>query len=327
MNSALRYWTARIGSRPSLARPVAPRTPVVLVYHGIPKHDASLNADVFELHMRYLRQHFELVSLKDLHSRRSVSNRIRVLLTFDDGFRNNAEVVAPILRRYRIPAIFFVCSRHAQSNRFLWFSYLRGLERWFRGNGFTFRGEFMDMSLPERHKTITRLWNSLLALQPHPQAMYEAVENECPQMTDIASAVEIADYCQGMSAEHVGELAADPLFEIGIHTTDHPYFSKCDQEEIGRQIAQNKRWIEAGTGKQCRLIAYPLGDYNAEVLRHCEALNVHLGFSTDHSIPGNPDLQIPRVGIYQASLDELGFKVCWGSILTRLQGHGYLINN
>lgn len=327
MNSALRYWTARLGSRLSVARPLATRRPIVLIYHGIPKHEAGLNAETFELQIRFLRQHCETVGVNDLHSRRSGFDRIRVLLTFDDGFRNNAEVVAPILRRYQIPAIFFVCSRHAEPNRFLWFSYLRGLERWFRGNGFMFRGEFMDMSPSKRRKTITQLWNSLLQLQPHPQAMYDAIENECPQLADIARGRDIADHCQGMSAEQAGELAADPLFEIGIHTADHPYLTKCTDEESGRQIAHNQQWIETITGKRCPAIAYPLGDYNAAVLRHCEAFNVQYGFSTDRRIPGNPNLQHPRVGIYQPSLEELGFKVCWGKVLIRLQSQGYFTNN
>ncbi len=327
MNRVLRHWTARLGSRPSVARPLAPRRPVVLIYHGVPRHSAAVNARVFEEHMRFLRQHCDVVGVNELHSRRSGLSRIRVVLTFDDGFRNNAEVVAPILRRYRMPAVFFACSRHAQRDRFLWFAYLRGLERWFRGNGFSFRGEFMDMRPERRRSTVSRLWNALLDLQPHPSAMYEAIENECPRLQDFASAGEIADSCAGMTAEQVGEIAADPLFEIGIHTEDHPYFTKCTDAEIQSQIVANKQWIEAATGKPCHTIAYPLGDYNEDVLRHCEALGVQHGFSTDRRIPGNPDLQCPRVGIYQPALEELGFKVCWGNVLVRLQGHGYFTNN
>src|SRR3954470_6767800 len=154
MNTSLRYWTARFGSRPSVARPLAARKPVVLIYHGVPRTGVSLDAATFEEQIVFLREHFDFVRVDDLTTRRSGLERIRVLLTFDDGFRNNAEVVAPILRRYGIPAVFFVCSRHAQQDRYLWFSYLRSLERWFRGNGFTFRGEFMNMSPTERPTTI-----------------------------------------------------------------------------------------------------------------------------------------------------------------------------
>ena len=190
-----------------------------------------------------------------------------------------------------------------------------------------FRGEFMDMSASQRHSTIARLWKWLLSLEPHPHAMYEAIDNECPQLSGLASAAELADYCQGMNAERVGELASDPLFEVGIHTADHPYLSRCTSDEVGRQIQLNQQWIEKATGRSCRLIAYPLGDFNAEVFRHCRALNVDCGFSAERRISGDSNLQLPRVGVYQPSLDELGFKVYWGSVLTRFQSHGYFVGN
>lgn len=327
LNTDLRYWTARIGSRPSVARPLAPRTPVVLVYHGVPRMGGGLDAEVFETHIRYLKAHFDFVALDQLHARRTGLQRIQILLTFDDGFRNNAEVVAPILRRYNVPAIFFVCSRHSTSKRLLWFSYLRSLERWFRGDGFTFRGEFMDMSEANRKGTVNRLWKYLLELQPHPSTMYEAIERECPRIEDHAPAAAIADYAEGMTPKQIAELAADPLFEIGMHTTDHPDLTMCSAQEIATQLADNKAWIESVTGKQCRSVAYPLGKFTGQVLQECEKLGVEYGFSTDQRIEGNPELQIPRVGIYQTSLNELGFKVCWGSILVRLQGKGYFTNN
>ena len=114
-------------------------------------------------------------------------------MTFDDGFRNNAEVAVPILRKYRVPAVFFVCSRHATPGRYLWFSYLRALERHFRGNGFTFCQEFMDMTPTQRVATVARLREHLLNLQPHPSAMYAAIENELPQLEDFVSRGELED--------------------------------------------------------------------------------------------------------------------------------------
>jgi peptidoglycan/xylan/chitin deacetylase (PgdA/CDA1 family) len=157
--------------------------------------------------------------------------------------------------------------------------------------------------------------------------MYEAIEKECPRLEEHAPAAAIADYAEGMTLEQIAELAADPLFEVGMHTADHPYLSKCSSQEIATQLADNKQWIESLTGKPCRSVAYPLGDFNGGVLDECGKLRVQYGFSTDRRLEGDPDLQIPRVGIYQTSVNELGFKVCWGSLLVRLQGHGYFTNN
>lgn len=320
MKDVVRHLAAKVGCRLPVARLLSERRPVVLTYHGIPSNGLSteLDARAFERQIVFLKNHFELVSVDAFESaKRSPLGRIQVLLTFDDGFRNNAEVVAPILRRHHIPAVFFVCSRHATAGAYLWFSYLRGLEHWFPGKAFCFRGQHFDMSASSRRASVAELWSQLLDLQPHPVAMYKAIEEECPRLEDFAPPSGLRDRSAGMSTEQVEELSADPLFRIGIHTVDHPYLTRCEPTEMHRQIADNKLWIEGLTHKKCELIAYPLGDYCADVLSYCERLQLCYGFTVDKHIDGYAQLQLFRVGIYRPSLEELGFKVKWAYWLRR----------
>ena len=323
----IRRVASALGCRLPAPRFLSPRLPAILVYHGVPRCGPSVSAEIFERQLLFLKQRYELVSWERLGLPRSRLNKLQVVLTFDDGFRNNAEVVAPILRRHRIPAVFFVCSRHAEPGRYLWFSYLRALEKWFKGAGFQFRGRYFDMGASKRQSSVAELWSLLLDLRPHPGAMYRAIEEECPRLQDFAPESDLADCFAGMSAEQVEELSRDPLFTIGIHTVDHPYLTKCDADEAGRQMEDNKLWIERLTQKKCDLLAYPLGDYSADVLRHCERLNLRWGFSVENSIEGDPRLQLLRVGIYHPSLDELGFKVRWGRMLMHAHRYGYLVNH
>src|SRR5579859_1799198 len=203
MGTTIRQLVARIGWRMPLSQPLSPRGPVVLTYHGIPSRGLpeEIDAATFERQMVFLKAHFDLVSPDSLAIRSGSSKkRNQVLLTFDDGFRNNAEVVAPILRRYPVPAVFFVCSRHAEPGRYLWFSYLRALERWFKGDGFQFRGRYFEMSASKRQSSVAELRSLLLGLRPHPTAMYQAIEAECPQLKDFVPESDFADRFAGMSA-------------------------------------------------------------------------------------------------------------------------------
>ena len=116
---------------PLLARWL-PRTPTVLVYHGVPRNRwGGLEAASFEEQVVFLKARFAFVHPRDTYKRRVSGGPAEVQLTFDDGFRNNAEVVAPILRRHRVPAIFFICSRHSVPGRYLWSAYLAALRRHF----------------------------------------------------------------------------------------------------------------------------------------------------------------------------------------------------
>jgi len=313
----LREWTAALGYHFPLTRLLAPRNPVVLMYHGIPRQSegSAVNADSFERHICFLKKNFALVSVDDLGGRERIGSRVRVMLTFDDGFRKHAEVAAPILRRHSVPACFFISSRHAYPRKYLWFTYLRMLEKHFKGNGFMFDGEFMDMSVPRQRLTIDRLTTLLVRLRPHPERMYQVIEEDLPRPEDFVSSSDLIDRYAGMTAEQIEELSTNPLFSIGVHTLDHPFLTKCDRAEANRQIVENKTWLENVIRRPCGAIAYPLADYDSEILKLCRSVGFCRGYSVNRSIDYDPELERPRLGIYYPSLNALGFKVRWGNLL------------
>src|SRR5882724_3584708 len=108
-----------------LLRVLSSRSPIVLLYHGVPRRDddSYITETVFEQHILLLKRYCDFATPQSLGARRNPLDKVRVLLTFDDGMRNNAVVVAPILRQHKVPAVFFVCSRHATPGKYLWFVY------------------------------------------------------------------------------------------------------------------------------------------------------------------------------------------------------------
>jgi peptidoglycan/xylan/chitin deacetylase (PgdA/CDA1 family) len=310
-----------LGYKLPLQRVLSSRSPIVLLYHGVPrKSDATcIDEVILEQHILFLKQYCDFVTHEQIGKRRKALDRIRVLLSFDDGMRNHAAVVAPILRRHKVPALFFVCSRHATPGKYLWFTYVRGLERHFAGNGFRFRGEFIDMTPAQRQASVSRLWKFLLTLTPHPAAMYQVIDQELPRLEDFISQQVIADSYAGMTTEQVGEVAADPLFSVGIHTVDHPFLTKCSTQDMRDQIQRNKTWLESICNRSCNMIAYPGGDYNRDVIEYSRNLGIAYGYAVTPNTNSDSLFEIPRFGIYATSLDVLGVKVHWGNYLRRLK--------
>jgi peptidoglycan/xylan/chitin deacetylase (PgdA/CDA1 family) len=308
---------ASIAWRLPLVRLISSGYPTVLVYHGVARTRAegAIDAEAFERHISLLTKNFECVSSEHLRNYRRRAARTQVLLTFDDGFRNNFDVARPILLKYRVPALFFVSSRHAERGRYLWFSYLRALKKHFPSEGFDFRGKRIDMRPEAREASIQQLREFLLTLRPHPAAMYRAIEDELPRIEDFMSAAQLNDECEGMTGEQVAELAANPLFSIGCHTVDHPYLPRCEPAEMCRQISENKSWLQAVAGVRCDAIAYPLGDYDGAVLELCRKLMFSRGYALTALLRSTPEFEIPRIGIYSRSLEFLGFKAQWGNLL------------
>lgn len=277
-----------------------------------------MNAMTFERHVRFLTKNFNVIAARDIDAVKGKADRLAVVLTLDDGFRNNAEIVAPILRRHRVPALFFLSSRHCTPGRYLWFAYLRALEQCFTGAGFMFSGQFWDMAQSRRRTTILWLREALCALRPHPGAMYEAIERELPRLEDFADAATISDLCAGMTEEQVVDLARDPLFEIGGHTTDHPLLTQCTAVEMMNQIGSNKEWIERLSGRPCRVIAYPSGDYDPEVLGVCRSVGFTEGYCVATAGLGDELMERERLGVYSPSTTLLRLKMECGLAIRRV---------
>jgi peptidoglycan/xylan/chitin deacetylase (PgdA/CDA1 family) len=294
--------------------------PIVLMYHGVPLHRTKgIDAKVFEQHLEYLQQSFEIVRAESVWRASPVKGKPRLAITFDDGFQNQAEIVAPILRRRQIPATFFVSSRHCVAGKYLWFSYLRALEDKFQCNGFYAWGEFVDMSPAKRHASMIRLREALVNLEPHPGAMYRIIDNELPRLEDFVGPTELSDEFAGMTAEQVGELASEPLFSVGIHTVDHPFLTRCGPDEILRQITDNKNWIEVTSNRRTTSMAYPAGRYDAGIIETCRSLKLDVGFAIVPTINADCRFEVQRVGIYSPAVSVLAFKARWGNIVERLR--------
>jgi peptidoglycan/xylan/chitin deacetylase (PgdA/CDA1 family) len=79
----------------------------VVNYHDVPPEQAGR----FEDQLRYFAERFEPLRRADLEAvvaGRRRGSRLGIVLTFDDGLRSHAEVVAPLLERYGFEGWFFV---------------------------------------------------------------------------------------------------------------------------------------------------------------------------------------------------------------------------
>ena len=108
-------WRSGISGR--LAEASARKGRFVLVMHGIaPERDAQLPASV-QPHLTAADLHAILIWLSARYTLLTPAEFLEsakpgVLLTFDDGFANNAEVLLPILEEFDAPAVFFISLQH-----------------------------------------------------------------------------------------------------------------------------------------------------------------------------------------------------------------------
>ena len=113
-----RIVTRGIAEMAALMRPGhTPRAGLrVLMYHSVGSVATGdtlgiygITPELFGEHMTALRAHADIAAVA-LGDSATSQNRTRVAVTFDDGYRDNLTLAAPVLQRHQIPFTVFVCT-------------------------------------------------------------------------------------------------------------------------------------------------------------------------------------------------------------------------
>lgn len=90
----------------------------ILMYHrvtdALPEGDWVISTQKFHREMRYVKEHCRVVSMAELvrmfsgRPRVTASRKPQVVITFDDGYRDNFLNAFPVLKDFGLPAAFFI---------------------------------------------------------------------------------------------------------------------------------------------------------------------------------------------------------------------------
>jgi phosphatidylinositol alpha-1,6-mannosyltransferase len=108
---------------PLWVRLFRPERIVILLYHSVNSSgysDLNVRPDMFEKQMAFLKRHYSIVSLERavaaLRDGR-LPDRPSVVLTFDDGYRDNYEKAFPLLKQRDLSAAFFLLAGEEEGQR------------------------------------------------------------------------------------------------------------------------------------------------------------------------------------------------------------------
>ncbi|GJE59357.1 polysaccharide deacetylase family protein [Methylobacterium trifolii] len=271
--------------------PAARGLGVILTFHHVrPEREAanayapnrllSITPDFLDRTLRELdARGFEVIGLDAVPERLAAPGDRPpfAVLTFDDGYRDNLEHAAPVLRRHGAPWTLFVTGDFAdQHGRLWWIELERAVARLDRvripvGTG--------SLDLPARSPQ-----EKILAFEAVYRDLRGGTEDRL--LDGIAALCREAGFEPGqvaadlcLSWDELRALARDPMLTIGAHTCSHPMLAKHDAATASREIGQGRARIEAELGRPVRHLSYPVGDPTSAGPREF-ALGRELGFST-----------------------------------------------
>ncbi len=88
----------------------------ILMYHSVERNDAipllAVKPEIFQKQMKYLKDNsYQVIKLSDLVNLLKGGKELpekTVVLTFDDGFKDNYSNAFPVLKEYNLPATIFL---------------------------------------------------------------------------------------------------------------------------------------------------------------------------------------------------------------------------
>jgi peptidoglycan/xylan/chitin deacetylase (PgdA/CDA1 family) len=203
--------------------------------------------------------------------------RNAVVITFDDGYRNNFLEALPVLEKYDAPAAFYVTTKAVSSRQPFWFDRLDFALQSAARHGT--RVEFADKEFVFENPCREAIAKEYAILREHAKCTISNDRDFAIALDELAGRIEQQTgealsnilekdhWASVVSAEDLANFARHPLVTIGSHTVSHSRLSFADDRNIEFELQESKNLLEKWTGKPVIHFAYPNGAYDDRAMR------------------------------------------------------------
>lgn len=277
------------------------RSLTVVTYHSVVEHlpDALSARPGNMVELPQFRKQMELLST--LYSPVSVHQVVDwlhnsgplppypVLVTFDDGFKNNLECAAPELLRVGIPAVFAITTGLIGTTSTIWpIELVERILFWPHARlpevpGLPAQSLPLDAQGRIQVADLVRRHCKGIPNEQRLAFLNELRHGEQPQNDNF-----VGEHCQFMNWNDVRRLC-DLGFDIASHTVNHPILSRLSETDLRFELSASRERIEQETSRPCNVIAYPNGeeaDVSFGVLEQARQTGYMVGFSQIPTING-----------------------------------------
>jgi len=276
------------------------RRVLVLRYHAIGRPEdvaayaspgISVTRERFDAQVGFLTRHYDVIDLDAAAARvagEDTPRRPGVVITFDDGYRDNFEHALPVLRKHGATGTFYVVAGSVWPGPALWTVRLRHI-------------------VPRADGSVRDLTRKLRALPA------DLRERELRELAARAGRDDGAGSRIMMDAAEIKAMVEGGM-TIGAHTLTHPLLPEVPEAEARHELVAGRATLEAIVGRPVTHLSYPNpGDgaqHDASVRAAArEAGYVSATTSTGGILSRSSDpLAIPRVGVTPGFQERLLFR-------------------
>jgi peptidoglycan/xylan/chitin deacetylase (PgdA/CDA1 family) len=275
----------------------------ILTYHRIGYTQCDpwqlvVSPECFEQQLQVLRKEWNVITLDNL-VQQIKEKRLKhrsVAITFDDGYIDNYQIAQHLLKKYKLPATFYIPSQSLNTHDEYWWDELENIflnTQTFPSTTLSSLFDNLDNYDLTNEKELTpeifgkhKAWNGSVDPPTTRASLYiklwpilKALSQEerakalisLRQWAGLISQTQRPDYLT-MNLTQAQELAAEDLFTIGGHTSTHPSIPTLSIDGQKQELEESKRQLELSLKETIRHFAYPFGDFSdvtENILREC----------------------------------------------------------
>ncbi len=236
------------------------------MYHRFSRNEefGKTSQATFESHLNYLTKHYEIISLDELIEYRFNSRPVpprSAAITIDDGYRDFYDVAFPVLKKFNVPATFYVVTSFVDGKNWIW----TDKARYILGNTSVERCEFMVGAKKIESRLSDIESRLVVAGSINSELKKMADEEKDSMLLELASQMNVT--IPGLPSDDFKALGWDEArtmlnhkIDIGSHTANHPILTNVSEDVLEMELRISKLTLEEKLQQESVHFCYPNGN-------------------------------------------------------------------
>ena len=287
----------------------------ILMYHSIECNESGrnipscldlfnmvVNLKCFEKQMAFIAKYYNVISLRYMMECMDKGGeglpKNSLVITFDDGFKNNFLYAFPILKKQHFPATIFLIGDTIGNSSLIWlhrlYNLIDNLSVGYINTDFDGTITKYKIGKNNKAKVLKKILHHI---------------NKIPrdEKLDFINRLEELNSVKGKSENYylnkimINEMLADNI-DFGAHSMEHSVMTSLDDKKIENEILQSKQLLRDITGMEIIPFAYPHGTIETWDERVIYYLKKHQLLCAMTTIEG---LNNPNTNIYEMKRIEI----------------------
>lgn len=207
-----------------------------------------------------LRRGYKFISLDQMCNilNNNQNNNKNIVITLDDGYKDNYEIAYPIFKKYNVPFCIYVTTSFPEGTAFMWWYILEDLILQEDKIILKDSTEYICDTLEKKEQVFASLRKFIISINNN---NFEEIFLELFSNYDLNNILTETRNL-AMSWSQIKKISADKLVTIGSHTHTHRALKNLSLENMKSEIRFSLDLLNANLDTDIKHFSYPYGTRN-----------------------------------------------------------------